>query len=106
MIQRYPPRLQQRPPHPVVPMQPSPVKAAQVVLAMALLLAADVRLYAELRVSPGKVALDSPEASQQLLVSGPPAAGPAVDLTRQVRYEVRDAAIATVDAAGLVQPRG
>jgi len=58
---------------------------------------------AALLVSPAAVALDNPEATQQLLVRS--SVSPA-DLTRQVVYEVLDPKIASVDATGLVQPKG
>ena len=51
-------------------------------------------------VTPPAVRLDSPEASQQLLVTLP-----AGDGTRSATYEVADPAVAAVDAAGLVTPR-
>src|SRR5437879_2571221 len=57
---------------------------------------------AALRVSPAALTLDNPEATQQVLVSS---SDPAADLTRQVRYEIADPAIAAVDATGLVRPK-
>ena len=51
-------------------------------------------------VTPPAVRLDSPEASQQLLVTLP-----AGDGTRSASYEVGDPAVATVDVTGLVTPR-
>ena len=51
-------------------------------------------------VTPPAVRLDSPEASQQLLVTLP-----AADGTRSATYEVADPAVAAVDATGLVTPR-
>ncbi|MBA4063437.1 MAG: hypothetical protein C0501_06935 [Isosphaera sp.] len=56
--------------------------------------------HAAVTVSPPAVRLDSPEASQQLLVTRD-----AADATRAARYEVADPAVAAVDAAGLVTPR-
>jgi hypothetical protein len=60
---------------------------------------------AALLVSPSAVALDSPEATQQLLVT---AAGSArkIDHTRDAVYESLNPQVAVVDAAGLVSPRG
>jgi hypothetical protein len=58
-----------------------------------------------LRVSPAAVRLDSPEATQQLLVSTG-AAGRPLDVTRQVAYAVADAKVAAVDAEGLIRPVG
>jgi Protein of unknown function (DUF1553)/Protein of unknown function (DUF1549)/Bacterial Ig-like domain (group 2) len=52
-------------------------------------------------VTPAAVRLDNPEATQQLLVTGP---GP-VDQSRAVSYEVANPAIISVDATGLVSPR-
>jgi hypothetical protein len=57
---------------------------------------------AALQVSPPAVALDNPEATQQLLVRKSESSA---DLTRTVRYEVLDPAIAEVDADGLVRPK-
>jgi hypothetical protein len=56
----------------------------------------------KLHVSPQNIALDNPEATQQLLVrsSDKPA-----DLTRLASYEVLAPQIVTVDAAGLVLPK-
>ena len=53
------------------------------------------------RVTPPAVKLDSPEASQQLLVTHD-----AADGTRTAKYEVADPAIASVDANGMVTPKG
>ena len=53
------------------------------------------------RVSPPSVRLDSPEASQQLLVTAPTG-----DATRAAKYEVADPAVAAVDASGMVTPKG
>jgi len=58
---------------------------------------------AALQVSPAAVALDNPEAVQQILVRS---AESAADLTRVATYEVVDPKIAAVDATGLVLPRG
>ena len=64
-------------------------------------LAANCRAQGTLLVSPAAIALDNPEATQQVLVrsSKTPA-----DLTRLAAYEVVDPKIATVDSAGLLQP--
>jgi hypothetical protein len=56
---------------------------------------------AALRVSPPKVRLDSPEATQQLLVS---LAGNPKDLTRGAVYSIVDPKVAAVSAAGVVRP--
>jgi hypothetical protein len=56
--------------------------------------------HAAVRVTPAAVALDSPEASQQLLVTLD-----AGDGTRAAKYEVANPAIAAVDATGLVTPK-
>src|SRR5262249_29079085 len=61
-------------------------------------------LPAEVRVEPAKVHLNSPESTQQLLVTGGPTAAP-VDLTRTASYKVLDPGVADVDATGLVLPR-
>jgi hypothetical protein len=56
--------------------------------------------HAAVTVTPPAVTLDSPEASQQLLVTL--AAG---DGTRAAKYEVANPAVAAVDATGLVTPK-
>ncbi len=56
--------------------------------------------YAGALVTPISVKLDSPESSQQLLVTLANSDG-----TRSAKYEVANAAIAAVDATGLVTPK-
>jgi len=56
-------------------------------------------LPASVRVEPAKVLLNSPESTQQLLVTGGTSAAP-VDLTRTASYKVLDANVADVDATG------
>ena len=58
---------------------------------------------APLEITPAQVTLDSPESTQQLLISEK-AEGRSVDLTRQVKYRSDDTTVATVDELGLVQP--
>lgn len=58
---------------------------------------------APVRVSPNAVRLESPEATQQLLVSTP-IAGRLQDITRQAAYSVADPKVAAVDAEGLIRP--
>ena len=72
--------------------------------ALLTLLTAAAPARANVRVSPATVVLDSPEASQQLLVTID-AAGQPQDGTRSAAYEVADATIATVDSVGMVTPR-
>jgi hypothetical protein len=55
-------------------------------------------------VTPATVKLDSPEATQQLLVTAMGTNGQPVDQTRSVTYESANPAIAVVDATGLVAP--
>src|SRR5207237_1149338 len=55
-----------------------------------------------LHVSPAAIALDNPEATQQVLVRS---AKLPTDLTRLASYEVLDPKVAAVDAYGLVQPK-
>ena len=55
---------------------------------------------AAVRVTPPAVTLDTPEASQQLLVTLDTADG-----TRSAKYESANPAIAVVDASGLVTPK-
>src|SRR5882724_9524093 len=54
---------------------------------------------ASLQVSPSTIALDNPEATQQILVRSKSS----VDLTRIATYDVFEPKIVTVDATGLVQ---
>jgi len=54
-------------------------------------------------VTPPAVKLDSPEASQQLLVT---LDAPVRDGTRTAAYESANPAVAAVDAAGMVTPKG
>lgn len=72
-------------------------------LAVLVWLLAASSLPAGIHVEPARVVLDSPETTQQLLVSGGTLAVP-VDLTRAASYKVRDAAIVTVDRSGLLIP--
>lgn len=60
---------------------------------------------AELVVSPATVTLDGPESTQQVLVSRRLPGQPATDVTRQVRYQVLNGAIAQIDETGLLGPR-
>jgi hypothetical protein len=69
------------------------------------LLAGFAPAHAAVLVTPPAVKLDSPEASQQLLVTLDPAAQPR-DGTHTAKYEVADPKIAAVDAAGMVTPKG
>src|SRR5262249_47576538 len=77
--------------------------ARRLPLAVVAWLLSAATLPAALHVSPAKVILDGPETTQQLLVT---AGGPAapLDVTRAASYQVRDAGVVTVDAAGLVRP--
>src|ERR1043166_4285259 len=54
-----------------------------------------------IHVSPAAVHLNNPEATQQILVAN---ANRTTDLTRIATYAMVDGKIASVDAAGLVQP--
>jgi len=73
------------------------------ITALSLLFLAPPQLWAEIAVSPQRVALARPEDSQQLLVTET-ANGNARDLTRSAKFAVLDPAIARVDADGLIQP--
>src|SRR5438132_11252755 len=61
-------------------------------------------LPAALRVEPAKVVLDSPEATQQLLITGGERSAP-VDWTRSASYKVLNADVVAVDPTGLVLPK-
>ena len=69
-------------------------------------LAATSPVTAELRVTPDRVDLDRPEATQQLLVTGTSPDGRAIDLTRAVEFEMGDAHIAAISKNGAIEPRG
>ncbi|MFM8274766.1 MAG: DUF1549 domain-containing protein, partial [Gemmata sp.] len=68
--------------------------------ALLILALAAAHAPAAAKVTPATVALDSPEASQQLLVTLETGDG-----TRAAKYEVADPTIATVDTAGRVTPK-
>ena len=72
--------------------------------ALLLWLLCTASLPAALRVSPAAFVLQSPETTQQLLVTGQQGAGP-VDFTRTAAYKVLDESVAAVDATGLVAPK-
>jgi hypothetical protein len=58
----------------------------------------------DLVVAPAEILLDSPDASQQVLVTGRRVDGSAVDLTNIAQYRIVDPGIATVDERGAVRP--
>jgi hypothetical protein len=60
---------------------------------------------AAVSVSPASVTLESPESSQQLLVTGQ-ADNRRIDRTRTAQYSVGDPQVARVDSQGLVTPIG
>ncbi len=60
---------------------------------------------AELSVTPSRVRLDRPEASQQVLVTGVDRSGRPVDVTRIAGFRVLDPKIAGVDRMGRIVPR-
>ncbi|HUR54464.1 MAG TPA: DUF1549 domain-containing protein [Gemmataceae bacterium] len=72
-----------------------------IVALLLALLVGSAPASAAVRVTPPAVVLDSPEASQQLLVTLETGDG-----TRAAKYEVADPAVAAVDAAGRITPRG
>src|SRR5262249_4607428 len=61
-------------------------------------------LTGAVRVSPGVVSLDRPEASQQLLITETLPDGRSRDATRTTTYQVSIPAVASVDSTGLVRP--
>ena len=56
-------------------------------------------------VTPATVKLDSPEATQQLLVTATGTDGQPVDRTRASTFEIANPALALVDSSGLVSPK-
>lgn len=77
---------------------------ALAILLPAWLVLGGGRAQAALRVTPGLIVLESPEASEQILVSETRSDGLILDLTRGVTYEVAVPQIVTVDATGQVLP--
>lgn len=75
----------------------------RILLAAALVVFA-TEAGAELVVSPDSVRLDSPEASQQVLVGAPQADGRRVDVSRVATYSVSAPEIAQVGPQGLMRP--
>jgi Protein of unknown function (DUF1553)/Protein of unknown function (DUF1549)/Bacterial Ig-like domain (group 2) len=71
-----------------------------IVALLLLLLIGLVSAHAAVQVTPAAVKLDSPEASQQLLVTID-----AADATRAAKYDVADSAIVAVDVSGRVSPK-
>jgi hypothetical protein len=63
-------------------------------------------LHAAMVVTPPRVVLDSPEATQQLLVTATDGIGRPVDRSHAARYSCANPAVAGVDATGLVTPHG
>lgn len=73
-------------------------------LSMMFIAVCPVPVAAELFVSPVKVVLDSPEASQQLLVSVSTGTGRR-DVTGEIQFHVADDSIAAIEGRALVRPR-
>lgn len=72
--------------------------------AFACVLLACASASAEIHITPERIELDRPEASQQLLVLDHISPGRAQDRTREVRFEVSPPGIAQVDSSGLLRP--
>ena len=74
---------------------------------LAIVVSTSQTLFADsLQISPKSVTLDSPEASQQLLVSMTNAAGRRTDVSREAEFKVADSSIVAVEHGGLLRPRG
>lgn len=73
-------------------------------LSLSLALAAADAEAGGLRVAPGSVVLDRPEATQQLLVTGIHPTGRFVDLTRTVTFRAIDPQVASIDRRGTIHP--
>ncbi|MGZ0170819.1 MAG: DUF1549 domain-containing protein [Planctomycetales bacterium] len=71
---------------------------------IAFLTATQREVDAELIVSPAQIVLDSPEASQQLVVSAATKNGRR-DVTSEIVLKVADNSVATVEGRALVRPR-
>ncbi len=76
-----------------------------VCLLLALGLAGVEVRAADLTVLPVRIVLDSPEATQQLLVTGRQPDGEAADLTRTVLYRIGNPQVVSIDERGVVLPR-
>ncbi len=74
-------------------------------LAVAITFTALGSLRAAPVVTPPAVKLDSPEATQQILVTATGPDGKPVDRTRAAIYEIANPALAAVDATGLISPK-
>ncbi len=72
-------------------------------LSLLLLILLPTVARAELRVSPARVFLDRPEATQQLLVSEL-LANRKVDRTREVEFQLHGEKIVSIDDRGLISP--
>ncbi|WP_417847220.1 DUF1549 domain-containing protein [Thalassoglobus sp.] len=59
---------------------------------------------AEVQIHPEQIVLETPEASQQVLVTNIVSKVKSHDLTRNVSYEIVPAGLATVSESGLVRP--
>lgn len=73
-------------------------------LMLSFVVVARTDVAAEMIVSPAKIVLDSPEASQQLLVSVVTETG-RLDVTGEVQLTVADKTVAAVSGGALVRPR-
>ncbi|OWK46769.1 DUF1549 domain-containing protein [Fimbriiglobus ruber] len=80
------------------------IRASIVLAAFAAVITPAISRAAPI-VTPAVVRLDSPESTQQILVTGTGVGGRPIDLTRTVTYEVANPAIATIDPTGLLAPR-
>ena len=76
----------------------------QVVIVVAILLSDRQAAIAELTVSPEAIVLNSPEATQQILITNIDADGKANDVSRNVVFNVRPEEIAVIDNRGLLRP--
>src|SRR5437763_10750309 len=75
-------------------------------LAMALCLSAVPPAFAGVKVLPADVTLTGPQASQRLLVFAEADGNLVGDVTGEAKFASSNAAVATVDAAGIVHATG
>jgi len=61
-------------------------------------------MAAEIRISPPSILLDSPEASQQVLVTSVISKNQSNDLSRNVSYKIVPSGLASIDQSGLLRP--
>jgi hypothetical protein len=83
---------------------PRPQKLLACWVMITFALGVPIEVSAELIVSPAQILLDSPEASQQLVVSDSTPNGRR-DVTSEIQFSVADETVVAVEGRALVRPR-